>query len=167
MKYIAVDLETTGFSAQHNEIIEIGVAIYEDGEIIFEEGECFKPLMPISKKITELTGITNADVKNCKYFSERANYYKNLIADLPIVAHNGIFDMRFLKEKCAYNFPNELIDTMKLARTNLNLENNKLETVAAHYNIVNENAHRALDDAKCCAAIYNKMLETYNEYSKR
>ena len=65
MKYLFFDLETTGFSREHNDIIEIaGILVdSETQQIIDSFHEYVKPRQRIPAKITELTGITNDMVR--------------------------------------------------------------------------------------------------------
>ena len=62
MVVIIFDLETSGLNPYHDDIIEIGAKV-------FQEDNSFQMLLkpksgrPISKKITEITGITNRDLR--------------------------------------------------------------------------------------------------------
>ena len=66
MKLLFFDLETTGFSREHNDIIELaGILVdSETKEKIDEFHEYIKPRQRISSTTTDLTGITNAMVAN-------------------------------------------------------------------------------------------------------
>ena len=66
--YVVFDIETTGFSPQRNEIIQIAAKFldHDGGEI--DNGsfnEFVKPTKRISNEITALTGISNDTVDNC------------------------------------------------------------------------------------------------------
>jgi DNA polymerase-3 subunit alpha (Gram-positive type) len=63
---IVFDLETTGLSSATCEIIEIGAVKVMQGEIV-DRFSCFvKPDKMISQEITDITSITNDDVKDAK-----------------------------------------------------------------------------------------------------
>ena len=108
IKKIAVflDIESTGTNINIHEIIELAMVKFEyspdSGKIyrILEEfSEFQEPQGPISKKITELTGITNEMVKGRKISSDNV---LSFIKDVPLLlAHNASFD-RQMAEK---NFP--------------------------------------------------------------
>ena len=56
------------------------------------------------------------------------------------------------------------VDTLKVARKLLGgLENKKLETLCAHYNYVNQAAHRAYDDALATAVVFEQMKKEFPE----
>ena len=61
--YVVFDLETTGLSPINNEITEIGAVKVIDGKISDTFEMLVKPNQKISKKITDITGITNEMVK--------------------------------------------------------------------------------------------------------
>jgi DNA polymerase III alpha subunit (gram-positive type) len=59
--YVVFDLETTGRSRQHSEIIELAAQILDPNGIPLEDAifsELIKPNTPIPPLITELTTIT-------------------------------------------------------------------------------------------------------------
>ena len=63
-KYVVFDFETTGFSAQKNEIIQIGAVKYDENN---QEQARFNQLVKnqrsyVSTEITQLTGIKPADL---------------------------------------------------------------------------------------------------------
>ena len=65
--YVVFDIETTGFSIQRNEIIQIAAKIIDHDSDELEDGlfsNLVKPKGLISHIISSLTGITNEDVKN-------------------------------------------------------------------------------------------------------
>src|ERR1700735_2248754 len=66
---VVLDLETTGIWIEKDRIIEIGmVKLNPDGkEEIFSSK--VNPCMPIPAVVTELTGISDADVKDAPVFS--------------------------------------------------------------------------------------------------
>lgn len=96
-----VDVETTGLDPARDEIIELAMVPFTygvDGRI-FEVREPFQklrePSRPIPAEITALTGITDAMVAGKSIDPEEvAEFAKD--ASL-IVAHNAVFDRRFLE----------------------------------------------------------------------
>ena len=61
---VVLDLETTGIWIEKDRIIEIGmVKLSPDGKQTVYSTKV-NPCMPIPAVVTELTGITDADVKN-------------------------------------------------------------------------------------------------------
>ena len=66
--YVAFDIETTGLSPEHNEIIEIGALKVREGKVVDRFIRFIEPEAGIPPMITQLTGITNDMVEgagNC------------------------------------------------------------------------------------------------------
>ena len=62
--YVVLDLETTGFSTDTNDIIEIGACLVENNEITAAYNELVKPPFYIPKQITNITGISYTMVQD-------------------------------------------------------------------------------------------------------
>ena len=58
MKFVALDLETTGLEAENDTIIEIGAIKFDNGKIIGEFKALVNPGRPIPTMATHITGIT-------------------------------------------------------------------------------------------------------------
>lgn len=174
MKQLFLDIETTGFSREWNEIIELAAVLYdsEKDEMIDSFHMYARPTRGIPANITELTGITNEQVSNCKpeweMLLDFCNWYDDHSAEV-IIGHNcKAFDLQFIKAKCdKYKLlwrgeKSPIIDTLTYARQLkkkglLNTENMKQTTLGSHFGI-NYEAHSALSDVRALILIYNKML---------
>lgn len=174
-KILFLDIETTGFSRDWDEIIEIAAILIDEttGKDIDSFHEYIKPKRNITSKITELTRITNAKVANCRNeasvlmdFSE----WVTLSNPDAVVGHNcKAFDLNFIQARCnkigvSWKQPQNIIDTLAIAKQMnkaglIRTENNKQPTLAAYYNISYE-AHSAIEDVKALIKIYNKMTAT-------
>lgn len=154
--YVVFDLETTGLDPKVNEIIEIGAIRYKDGVEIERFHSYIKPNVSIPRFITELTGITNNMVRTAPRINEALIKFINFIGNDTLVAHNALFDLKFVSIFCkAYNlsFTNKKIDTLQLARVCVNTENHKLETIKKYFGI-NVSSHNALDDCVVTHTLY-------------
>ena len=86
-----------------------------------------------------------------------------------LVAHNAMFDMRFLNVEIAKIHPDHKIANPYLCTVRLGkklvtqIENHKLATMANYYSISLENHHRASDDAMATAKIFLRLLELLEE----
>lgn len=163
--YVALDIETTGLRPEQDEIIEIGAVRYREGVPVETYSSLIKPKTMISTRITEITGITNEMVKNERPCEEVLPEFLAFVGNEDIIGHNVRFDYSFLKAhayKQKKGFDNKAIDTLYLAKKlHTDLESRALGAMCLHYGIVNEHAHRAYDDAKACAELYEKM---YNQF---
>ncbi len=154
-KYIIFDLETTGFSPQYAEIIEIG-AVRVSGGIITERFQTYvKPLGRIPKEITALTGISEKQTANAPGIECAFLRFKEFIENDVLIAHNSSFDCRFLGAVCAMmgqTLDNSVLDSVQIAKAYIKgVPNYKLETLKQHFNI-RLPSHNAIDD---CTVTYN------------
>lgn len=163
--YIVIDFETTGLNPESNEIIQIGAIKYENDIEVESFNEYIKPVRSeISNFITNLTGISNLQVKNSPTFSEKYSDFLEFISGYTLVAHNAPFDMSFLLFQLAENTTDipkfRVFDTLPLSKRKLDfLKDRKLETIKQFLNIKVE-SHNALDDCKTTAALYQYLRKT-------
>ena len=85
------------------------------------------------------------------------------LSDLPVVSHNVDFDYTFLRKACAAcGLPlisNKSIDTLTLSRRKIkNINNYKLSTLAAYFQIEISQEHRSLADCETLYEIYEKLI---------
>ena len=118
--YTIVDLETTGFSAEYNHIIEVGCIKFRNGVEIERYQSLVKPPEPIPYVIECMTGIHNEDVANSATFSDIGMEIWNFLKDEVVVGHNINFDINFLYDNFQrvfqLEFQNDFIDTLRLSR---------------------------------------------------
>ena len=161
------DIETTGFSAVTDRIIEIGAVKVEDGKITDKFSTFVNPKRPIPFRITELTGITDEMVIGSLDIETILPQFIEFIGDAVLVAHNASFDVGFIEQNCKrqkIEADFTYVDTVALARVLLPALNRfKLDTVAKALNISLENHHRAVDDAGCTAEIFVKFVQMLKE----
>ena len=165
--FVVFDIETTGFSASKNRIIEIGAVRVEKGEITDRFSEFVDPEVPIPYRITELTSITDDMVMGQKKIEEILPRFMEFSRGAVMVAHNADFDMSFISENCRrQELPcNETyVDTVELSKLLFpHLKNYKLDTVAEALGVTNAHHHRAVDDAECTAQFFVKELVMLSE----
>ena len=170
--YVIFDLETTGLSAVNDRITEIGAVRLENGEIGDSFNIFVNPKRPIPERITQLTGITDDMVADAPTEEEALRQFFGFCggADAVLVAHNAPFDTGFVKAaagRCKMPYQFTCIDTVPIARKLFpDLRNHKLDTVAKHLHLGNFNHHRACDDARILAEIYQKMAEILQKEKK-
>lgn len=153
-----IDFETTGFSAEHHEIIQIGAVKYRDGEEVARFERFAEPFYLIPWKITQLTGISTEMVMGAPPIEQSLHELQDFLKGETIVAHNANFDMKFLLENFKRheidheNF--KVIDTVRLARKSIvGLPNYKLPTLKEFLGI-ELGSHRAIEDCLVTGALY-------------
>ncbi|MCI6018534.1 MAG: PolC-type DNA polymerase III [Clostridiales bacterium] len=165
--FVVFDIETTGFSAVNDKIIEIGAVKVSGGQIVDRFSTFVNPKVPIPFEIEKLTSINDEMVIDAPVIEEILPKFLEFCRDCILVAHNASFDTGFIKEKChqlglKYHFT--AVDTMVLARILLdNLKNYKLDTVVEAVGCTLENHHRAVDDAGATADVFVKFIQMLKE----
>ena len=148
---VCFDIETTGLDKRTDKITEIGAVVLRDGEVVEQFSTFADPERPLTREITELTGITDQMLEGAPSQAEAVNAFLDFVGDRPLAAHNAEFDMGFIAEACrrmGRSFENTSIDSLILAQNLLpQLSKYKLDVVAAHLNLPAFNHHRAYDDA--------------------
>ena len=161
--FIAVDVETTGFSAMKDDIIEIGAVKICNGEVVDRLSILVNPDKDIPKFIEELTGISNEMVSDAPDIKEAFREFCKFAGDNILVAHNANFDIRFLKAaayKAGVNYCPTYIDTVMLCRyVYPEFRRYRLASVCEELGINIQHCHRAVDDATACGMIFNKITE--------
>lgn len=171
--FVVFDLETTGFSARNDKIIEIGAVKIKNGEFVSDYNVLINPERSIPEEVVNLTGIDDGMLVGKPKFEDIKDEFYEFIGDSILVAHNAVFDMGFLKnnfEKFGYNFDFPYIDTLELSRIFYpTRRSHSLGKMAKYLGVSLENAHRAVDDAKATAEIFLKLLGdrfVYNDFSQ-
>lgn len=158
--YTCLDIETNGI-ASDCEIIELAAVKVENDAIVATFQELVKPNKPISRATTWLTGISDADVANCRCISKVMPDFINFIGGDILVGHNiRGFDFRVISKESerimGLALNNDCIDTLELSR-DIPLKQHTLARMCDYYGISNSNAHRALSDVLATNELYQKL----------
>ena len=160
--YVVFDIETTGFDPFNDKIIEIGAVKMKGKEIIDEFSEFVNPKIPIPKEIVKLTSITDEMVKDAPDIKTILPRFLEFCGDSTVVAHNAKFDVGFIKQKSSdqnLEFSPSVVDTLPLARALLvNEKKFGLANLTKYFGIILESHHRAIDDARATAEIFQKFF---------
>lgn len=125
--YVVFDIETTGFSAIKDKIIEIGAVKVVNGKIIDKFSTFVNPERPIPFEITKLTSITDDMVMEYPNIEVILPQFLEFAKDAVLVAHNASFDVGFIEQNCRYQDiePKFIsVDTVALARVLFQLYQN-------------------------------------------
>ena len=164
MKFIALDLETTGTLPYVDHIVEIAAVLFKDRKVVDVFQTLVNPGVEISPEVTRINGITNQMVQSQPMVEEVLDSFSHFCSDCLMVAHNATFDFQFLKsaiEKHKSKAPlGEVLDTYSLAKKALpGLNNYKLGTLVKHLKIEHKTLHRAEQDARCCGQLFQSIIE--------
>lgn len=168
--YTVVDTETTGLSPQEDRLIEIAAIRVRGGKEVARFETLVKPGCKLSKRITEITGITDEELKDAPTQQEALQRFVIFLMDDIIVAHNANFDVNFIYDSLErYEFPplkNNYVDTLRLAKYVLpDMNNYKLASLAKYYKIPQPVAHRALADCETTMHLLQKLGEDIEKQS--
>lgn len=152
--YVALDLETTGLTADTCEIIEVGaVKFTAEGEVATFHTPV-KPLGALPYYIQRLTGIRPDDLKDAPLFAEVAADLQAFLADHPVVGQNVFFDLGFLAAQ-GIEPVGPTFDTHDMATLLLpGLPEYSLRSLAHHLGVEFPVRHRALADAQAARHVF-------------
>ena len=161
--FCALDFETTGLDPQSDEIIEIGAACFKGGLETASFSTLVRPEQPVPPAATAVHGIDDTMLAGARSLKEVLPLLLDFLSDSILLAHNVNFDLSFLKAACtryALPMPKGLgIDSCSFAREVLKGERGySLQKLAAAHGLSDGRAHRALDDARTCAALFNLIV---------
>lgn len=186
MVLVFYDIETTGFSREHNDIIEIAAVAWDSTTEteLSTFSTYIKPMAPIPAQITELTGIGASTVANSPRFweiiPEFFMWLKEVGVDKMCGYNSDVFDWPFinaqidrykLREKYRFDDVPQL-DLMKVVRAmekkgQLHLKDfcvkkglSKLsvkQTIVADYFNIRYVAHDAINDCRALKDIYLRL----------
>lgn len=167
--FVAMDIETTGFDKEKDEIIEIGAVKYIEGKETERFSVFIKPTKPVPQFIKLLTHITDQQLAGGMQLPDAIAGLRNFVEDHTLLCHNAPFDVGFINTKCQQtgvrDFPNPILDTLEIARIYLPfIPNHRLGTVAEYFSINLSNAHRAIFDAQATGEILLKLVDFIDEH---
>ncbi|MBB1062866.1 type I-E CRISPR-associated endoribonuclease Cas2e [Limosilactobacillus fastidiosus] len=166
-QFISLDIETTGLTPSHNQIISIGaVKMNKDFETFYRLVKLEKG-NKLPEDISRVTGL-NDHLLNTKgvLIKDAIIDLKSFISDMPVVGYNLTFDERFLRTAIVKNrliqLNNKMIDLLPyVKKVNKFSDNYHLSTILNQYNIINEHPHNSLSDAKATMELTKKLIEKY------
>ncbi len=174
-KLAFLDLETTGFDVEKQEIIEIGVVIInqQNGILcdILEEFEIkIQPehIETADAEALSINGYNEADWMFAVSLKQAMEMLSEKTKDCVMVAHNVSFDYSFLAKAFSITgVENKMfyakIDTISFAFAKLHkLENAprlNLKSLCEYFGVENDRAHTALADTRATVEVYRKLLE--------
>jgi DNA polymerase-3 subunit epsilon len=161
--YTVVDIETTGNGFKGQKISEISIFLFDGKKVIEEYTTLVNPEQNIPPFITNLTGITNAMVRNAPKFYEVAKKIAEITKDTIFVAHNVNFDYNIIQaefKSLGFDFKRKKLCTVRLSRKILpGLNSYSLGNICTDEKIPINGRHRAKGDAEATTELFRRLLE--------
>lgn len=165
LEYAVVDVETTGgaWSRGHRITEVAAVRIRGDGTFLDEYRSLVNPDRPIPPVISALTRITADMVRVAPRFDEVAADLAHVLSGAVFVAHNAMFDWRFVGAELARanrHLAGRSLCTVQLARKVVpEVTSRSLDALSWFFNVHNEARHRAWGDARATTIIFRRLLD--------
>ncbi|WP_405636511.1 DEDDh family exonuclease [Streptomyces sp. NBC_00056] len=159
--YAVVDVETTGLSRDDRIISAAVYRLDARGEV---EDHWYTLVNPERDPgPVWIHGLTNDVLEGAPLFKDIAEEFATRLDGRVLVAHNAVFDWSMIAREYARaerTAPvRQRLCTIALSKElGLPLPNHKLESLAAHFGVVQRNAHHALDDARVLAEAFRPSL---------
>ncbi|MGW5279880.1 DEDDh family exonuclease [Streptomyces collinus] len=159
--YAVVDVETTGL-ARDDRIISAAVYRLDARGVV--EDHWYTLVNPERDPgPVWIHGLTSEVLEGAPLFADVAEEFAARLDGRVLVAHNAVFDWQMIAREYARarrEAPvRQRLCTIALSKElGLPLPNFKLESLAAHYGVVQQRAHHALDDARVLAEAFRPSL---------
>jgi DNA polymerase-3 subunit epsilon len=165
--FAVIDVETTGFSATNDRIVEVAVVVTDPAGA---EVDAFCTVLDpgCDPGPTHVHGITADMVRGAPTFGHVHPFLAELLSGRVIVGHNvGGFDLGFLRAECHRYGGDRLmvgevpiLDTLTVARTRMGLYGKaKLVDCCDYFGLTWDDHHSALGDARVTAALFAAMAD--------
>ena len=157
--YVAVDIETTGLGRDAR-IIELGAVRIGRGRKVASYSQLVNPQIPIPAKVTQITGITDHDVKGKPTIDKALPRFYAFCGKDTWIGHNiHRFDIPIIKheaERVGAGIPDiSFYDTLEISQVYLpQLDHHRLKDLIRYFGIAKTERHRAADDAAQTAQIF-------------
>lgn len=166
--FVTLKIETTGLSSDFHDAFQIALVEFKEDQVINHYMKYFRPTRLLTKRVTQLTGVTNAFLED-KDFIEKEDVedIRSFIGHKQIVAHAATFSMKFLL-RYFDDFNMEMpkytvLDTLTLARKLVSdTPNHKFDTLKTYFNLDNYETEDALSDAEITGQLALKLSELDN-----
>jgi DNA polymerase-3 subunit epsilon len=146
--FIYVDLETTGFDANNDQIWEVGMLKTQGCKPIDIYQQLFSVTCPIPVEVLAQSNMESDMLSAFPAFSSKRDDVRKFIGNGILVAYNAQFEQRFLIAKGVIPSSQRVIDLYAWVKDmRLPTPNNKLQTILRYYGFTSSAPHRAINDA--------------------
>ena len=162
--YVAVDIETTGLGRDAR-IIELGAVRIRHGRKVASYSQLVNPKIPIPAKVTQITGITDLDVRHQPTIDKALPRFYTFCGQDTWIGHNiRRFDLPVIAreaERVGAGMPDvSFYDTLEISQTLLpQLDRHRLLDLIRYFGIAKTERHRAADDAAQTAQVFERLKQ--------
>lgn len=162
--YVAIDIETTGLGRSAR-IIELGAVRMRHGRKVASFSQLVNPQNPIPAKVTQITGITDRDVRHQPTIDKALPRFYAFCGHDTWIGHNiRRFDLPVIAreaERAGVGMPDvSFYDTLEISQTLLpQLDRHRLLDLIRYFGIAKTERHRAADDAAQAAQVFERLKQ--------
>lgn len=162
--YVAIDIETTGLDRSAR-IIELGAVRIRRGRKVASYSQLVNPQIPIPAKVTQITGITDRDVRHQPTIDKALPRFYAFCGRDTWIGHNiRRFDIPVITreaQRVGAGMPDvSFYDTMELSQALLpQLDRHRLLDLIRYFGIAKTERHRAADDAAQTAQVFERLKQ--------
>lgn len=159
--YVAIDIETD----RSARIIELGAVRMRHGRKVASFSQLVNPQIPIPAKVTQITGITDRDVKGKPTIDKALPKFYAFCGHDTWIGHNiRRFDLPVIAreaERAGVGMPDvSFYDTLEISQTLLpQLDRHRLLDLIRYFGIAKTERHRAADDAAQTAQVFERLKQ--------
>lgn len=165
LSFAAIDVETANSS--RGSVCSIGIALVEAGQLVAQHHMLCQPPEALSwfdGINISIHGITPDDVASEPPFEVRLREALGIIGDLPVVAHNAVFDIGAIRSACdadGIDWPTLTYgcSLVMARRSSLNLLSYRLPLVCEALQLPQGQHHKADDDAVAAALVVQALAD--------
>lgn len=157
-RWVVVDVETSGLKASRDRVLSVAALTLDDhGRVTQELSTLVNP--GCDPGPVHIHKLTRERLAGAPKFEDVAPRLMSMLHGRTMVAHNASFDHGFLSlesRRAGLEMPTkQRLCTLALARRlQPDLDDHKLATLAAHWKVLQSNAHDAYDDARVLASVF-------------
>lgn len=170
--YTVFDIETTGLSKSDDEIIELSAVRFRGFHAERTFTTLIDPGRHIPSRITEITGISDEDVKSAPVLEEIKDSFLRFVGTDALIGHNiRAFDLGFLHRR-GFNVEDPertYLDTLNISRRLISkekIENHKLDTLLKYFEITRSSGHRGEIDSAATGVLFAALVNLAREQGK-
>lgn len=161
-RYVICDIEATGLDSDRD-LIEIALITWEEDKIIEIYETLINPLKPVPEFISNLTSISNRQLKEAPKFYDVADAIRMRLEGAVFVSHNTEFDLGLLRKKfqeMGQELKVKNFCTLRVAQLEIpGLSNYNLDALCNFFHIKITDRHRAIGDAKATLQLFKELMQ--------